>query len=978
MGQAQGQCWGRCWAARAASAAAPPAAAAVAAGHAGPASDGGSGAPPVAAGEATGSSVVSAAPGAVSDTPTDAALQAEEEVTRGEAAAAAAVAAAAARAERAAADKAKLEAAAAQTWVPVGTPEQAVALGNKVKLLMESPVAASQAAAAAYTLPDEQPAGRAPAAEVSRAGGGQGPTRGGRDAGKLSTAQLDTIIAEFQQQDAYKAAARRANLSSAPSDSRKTSSSSSSSTSDEGSEGGSEESSGESSSSSDEDSDEDSDSPEQRSDNKTDHAKGKRARHASDAECRPALTTLAVSALGRSKRNWLWVIELAADRVSYVTYHMLLFANLHIARVLEEGRPAPVVDRVCLTKIRWLFVTGRPRVHDPRPDMQATLHALEQHLGHAIAPVSGVGLSHILDAAIDELLVAFNNYDQFALHSHLAKYVRARFQLDRKAAATAIADKVLRPHGQPGFFRRLPASLDGTATLATWNARIRTLHARFLQCLDADRRPIGPRVAAWRREMLQAIDAANVATTTDWKYRSFNLAPTPSAGRKFICISNSAMTQLYALAKDAACNDRRDAMLAVPPRVPRHTVQEIDDAANLFREGIDSFFNRGDSNVLRHDNKRWVREDGELVHASHKVGRRLHPKNTKKKKEPPTLKPVKLTLTKAEGRWDLADIIRTNGLELHLVFRSKNWPTGAAGRPVPERQLPAAQRTATTDLDPRDLRRALVRARADGHAGPPRFTATDPGVTSPATTAFIDPSTGEFVSKTFSARRYRALAGRAATTARTARDRELFQLDPVIADYAELPLKGCDPAALLEATALRFRHHRLMHEAHSTRGKLKLAFLTRRRVASAIDKVVNFVRHDKTVELVAIGNMSRTFGLRGASNGAPIVKIERRAVVRGRNEGFQVFLVDEKCTSCKSWCCKGAQMRAMRTGNKMRTLPGGAQVKDTAHGILACQGCGKLWGRDPNACRNIGECVFAELHGMPRPAHLRSSAAGFV
>ena len=70
-------------------------------------------------------------------------------------------------------------------------------------------------------------------------------------------------------------------------------------------------------------------------------------------------------------------------------------------------------------------------------------------------------------------------------------------------------------------------------------------------------------------------------------------------------------------------------------------------------------------------------------------------------------------------------------------------------------------------------------------------------------------------------------------------------------------------------------------------------------------------------------------------------------------------------------------MREMRTGNKWRTLPNGNRVEDKAHGILACQGCGKLWGRDPNACRNIWDCVIAELYAMPRPAHLRSSAADF-
>ena len=70
-------------------------------------------------------------------------------------------------------------------------------------------------------------------------------------------------------------------------------------------------------------------------------------------------------------------------------------------------------------------------------------------------------------------------------------------------------------------------------------------------------------------------------------------------------------------------------------------------------------------------------------------------------------------------------------------------------------------------------------------------------------------------------------------------------------------------------------------------------------------------------------------------------------------------------------------MKGIRTGNKLRMLPNGTQVAGTTHGILACQGCGTLWGRDHSACRNIWECVDAELRGLPRPAHLRSSAQGF-
>jgi hypothetical protein len=69
----------------------------------------------------------------------------------------------------------------------------------------------------------------------------------------------------------------------------------------------------------------------------------------------------------------------------------------------------------------------------------------------------------------------------------------------------------------------------------------------------------------------------------------------------------------------------------------------------------------------------------------------------------------------------------------------------------------------------------------------------------------------------------------------------------VIEQYAAHPLKGADAAALLRGTALHFRYQHVMHEGHSSRARLKLGFLTKRRVASAIDQVVNFIKHDKAI-----------------------------------------------------------------------------------------------------------------------------------
>ena len=164
-----------------------------------------------------------------------------------------------------------------------------------------------------------------------------------------------------------------------------------------------------------------------------------------------------------------------------------------------------------------------------------------------------------------------------------------------------------------------------------------------------------------------------------------------------------------------------------------------------------------------------------------------------------------------------------------------------------------------------------------------------------------------------------------------------------------------------------------MYDAHSTRGKLKLKFEIRRRVMSANDRVINFMRHNSKVELIAIGDQSRSFGLRGASQGAPIKRIERRAVKRSYNEGFQVRFINEHCTSCKSSCCLGHQMKSITTGHTWRPTPHG-HVRARVYGILACQGCRKLWGRDTNAGRNMFECTYRALERLQRPFWLTTSA----
>ncbi len=57
-------------------------------------------------------------------------------------------------------------------------------------------------------------------------------------------------------------------------------------------------------------------------------------------------------------------------------------------------------------------------------------------------------------------------------------------------------------------------------------------------------------------------------------------------------------------------------------------------------------------------------------------------------------------------------------------------------------------------------------------------------------------------------------------------------------------------------------------------GAHELQFLTKRRVASAIDKVVNFIKHDKAIKLVAIGDQLPVLSLGPALPGHRLGRVD--------------------------------------------------------------------------------------------------------
>ena len=721
---------------------------------------------------------------------------------------------------------------------------------------------------------------------------------------------------------------------------------------------------------------------------------------------RPQYMTIPVSAPGHTiEKKWLEVLQVAADRASKVIYCMLLFINLHLNHSLQNGAPLAVeVNQDYLQRVKHLFVVSRPTTFVPTDAMREVMRQLEAELllrGHTFEPVPTIGITPILDDMLVELETNINNFDKFALESHIAKYVRASFNIKR-GHASAIANKVMR-FGEAGVFITLPATLEG-GTLDEWNQRIRELHQRFQVCIRMDDTEgssylHGPSVARYRFEMLQEIEEANrqieaqnaalatppagTATPTPRAlFRAFTLCPLPSEGRKFIPISNNAMFYLNALADNVATGVRVAAFNAQRLDQCRFSVEDIKNRRNYFRT-LDTFFTRLHSNV-NVPSSRWKNKDGVYVSETPKVGRRMkHNKGKKKKKNGKKKKKMmivtkKILVAEENKKWVLADHVVTNGVELHIVFRSKNWPlVGQSERP--SKRLVRKFRIKPSDLDPPHLIEDLNANHpvdvpdADFVANLANFTASDPGTKTVMTTCYFDAHAAELKTKSFSADHYRHRAGRLKMLRRVDYDRLTHSIDRIIALYAEHHFKQTNFESLLRAAAVRIANQEVMHAAHSTRAKLKLKFEIRRRAMSANDHVINFLRHNDQVKLIAIGDQGRSFNLPGASQGAPTVKIERRAVKRGLNEGFQVRLINERCTSCKSWCCKGRQMKSIETGHSWRPTPQG-DVRARVHGILACQGCGKLWGRDPNAARNIFECAYRALVRQPRPFWLTTSA----
>ncbi|CAK9034980.1 Hypothetical protein SCF082_LOCUS21098 [Durusdinium trenchii] len=302
---------------------------------------------------------------------------------------------------------------------------------------------------------------------------------------------------------------------------------------------------------------------------------------------------------------------------------------------------------------------------------------------------------------------------------------------------------------------------------------------------------------------------------------------------------------------------------------------------------------------------------------------------------------------KKSGKFRLGPTVKTNGVELHVLFETSNYPRYTEGRRRGQgKPLKAAEQTCPEELDPpSDFSGIALTDRS-------RMVAIDPGNTNPVTLARpIDPENTQtrFSKASLSKGWYTKQSKRSKMKRRGDRDTP----NQINRELSEHPLKTSSVESLLPAVKLRFKHHDKTHTAASKKQRLKLRFEVKQAEERAINNTINWIlrggKHtgEREVDVVVFGDAGRMSGLKGTSVSAPMAKIKRLATRRGRVEGFQVYEVNEAYTSKRSSCCPGADTKNMVTSHKMDETADGRLVRSKVHGsrttpFLATLGRGGL------------------------------------
>ena len=330
---------------------------------------------------------------------------------------------------------------------------------------------------------------------------------------------------------------------------------------------------------------------------------------------------------------------------------------------------------------------------------------------------------------------------------------------------------------------------------------------------------------------------------------------------------------------------------------------------------------------------------------------------------------------KKKPNHQLAPIVRTNGVELHVMFE-KNVRRMKSGKSC---KLKAEEKTLPEHLDP-SYDMAEVRGHFKGFIEEGQIVGVDPGNANPYTAVRPVPGKHQdgmrfFESRTVSKATYNLKSKRNKVKKRAERDRKRFGVHHIIDELSTNSFKTPHFDDVMRATQVRLRHHRVMHEVQSNKQKLKLKFEARIAEQREIDNIIKDLTFDYTAKLVVIGDGSRMSGMRGTTCGVANSKIKRKMVKVGKQRGFFVKSANEAYTSKHSWCCRGREMKNMKTSHKTYTDSHGVERPTAVHGLNICTGCNKVWSRDINGAINIWYVGSRAFHGMERPWWLNADTS---
>ena len=245
--------------------------------------------------------------------------------------------------------------------------------------------------------------------------------------------------------------------------------------------------------------------------------------------------------------------------------------------------------------------------------------------------------------------------------------------------------------------------------------------------------------------------------------------------------------------------------------------------------------------------------------------------------------------------FELGAFIETDNVQISIPWVSKSAPMTQGGNNAVRRaSIPAVSAKERAPLYLSELREAVPRGGLSKHAPwsgleKHEFVVADPGNNAPFTRAWYNPATGRQEISSISKEWYANLAGRHLRQRRAIYDRGKARLEPILKEWATWHLKSGSLEHTYQAVWRRLRDFPRMHAAHSSKATRRVRFLCKRREASAIDLTINWLRGDKRVKLVVVGDGSRLHGMRGTTVGGPVTKIigarQAARAVRERRAG---------------------------------------------------------------------------------------------